>query len=92
MFGDEVAERVGPIWGIGDDGELCNMYARTAQEGLYIAGGGIPGARAYSQYTAFLIKAAVEGLLPYQQSTSQSKKPFKGKPEPMRRECSETIT
>jgi cation diffusion facilitator CzcD-associated flavoprotein CzcO len=65
MFGDEVAERVGPIWGIGDDGELCNMYARTAQEGLYIAGGGIPGARAYSQYTAFLIKAAVEGLLPY---------------------------
>ena len=92
MFGDEVAERVGPIWGIGDDGELCNMYARTAQEGLYIAGGGIPGARAYSQYTAFLIKAAVEGLLPSQPSTSQSKKPPKGKAEPMQRECSETIT
>jgi len=73
MFGDEVAERVGPVWGIGDDGELCNMYARTAQEGLYVAGGGIPGARAYSQYTALLIKAALEGLLPSQQSTSQSK-------------------
>jgi cation diffusion facilitator CzcD-associated flavoprotein CzcO len=92
MFGDEVAERLGPIWGIGDDGELCNMYARTAQDGLYVAGGGIPGARAYSQYTALLIKAAVEGLLPSQQSTSQSKKSPKRKAEPMQRERSETIT
>ena len=92
MFGDEVAERVGPIWGIGDDGELCNMYARTAQEGLYVAGGGIPGARAYSQYTAFLIKAAVEGLLPSQQSSSQSNKSPKRKAKSMQRERSETIT
>jgi cation diffusion facilitator CzcD-associated flavoprotein CzcO len=92
MFGDEVAERVGPIWGIGDDGELCNMYARTAQEGLFVAGGGIPGARAYSQYTAFLIKAAVEGLLPTRQSTSQSNKSPKRKAESMQRKRSETIS
>jgi cation diffusion facilitator CzcD-associated flavoprotein CzcO len=64
MFGDEVAGRVGPIWGIGDDGELRAMYARTGQEGLYVAGGGLPGARTYSHYTALLIKAALEGLLP----------------------------
>jgi putative flavoprotein involved in K+ transport len=63
LFGNEVADRVGPIWGIGDDGELNNMYARTAQEGFYVAGGGIPGARAYSHYTALLIKAALEGLI-----------------------------
>jgi len=63
MFGDEVADRIGPIWGIGDDGELNNMYARTAQEGFFVAGGGIPGARAYSHYTALLIKAALEGLI-----------------------------
>jgi len=69
MFGDEVADRVGPIWGIGDDGELNNMYARTAQEGFYVAGGGIPGARAYSHYTALLIKAALEGLIPSRPST-----------------------
>ena len=68
MFGDDVAERVGPIWGIGDDGELRGMYARTAQEGFYVAGGGLPGARAYSHYTALLIKAALEGLLPARQS------------------------
>ena len=81
MFGGEVADRVGPIWGIDDDGELRNMYARTAQEGFYVSGGGLPGARAYSQYTALLIKAAVEGLLPSQRSTAQvesSKKPSTG--------------
>ena len=69
MFGDEVADRVGPIWGIGDDGELNSMYARTAQEGFYVAGGGIPGARAYSHYTALLIKAALEGLISPRSST-----------------------
>jgi putative flavoprotein involved in K+ transport len=64
MFGDEVANRVGPIWGIGEDGELRAMYARTGQEGFYVAGGGLPGARAYSHFTALLIKARLEGLLP----------------------------
>lgn len=63
-FGDDVAHRVGPIWGIGEDGELRAMYARTGQEGLYVVGGGLPGARAYSHFTALLIKAALEGLLP----------------------------
>jgi cation diffusion facilitator CzcD-associated flavoprotein CzcO len=64
MFGDNVADRVGPIWGIGSDGELRNMYARTAQEGFFVAGGGFPAARVYSQYTAMLIKADLEGLRP----------------------------
>jgi putative flavoprotein involved in K+ transport len=64
IFGDDVADRVGPIWGIGEDGELRAMYARTGQEGFYVAGGGLPGARAYSHFTALLIKAALEGLLP----------------------------
>jgi cation diffusion facilitator CzcD-associated flavoprotein CzcO len=64
MFGDEVADCVGPIWGMGSDGELRNMYARTPQEGFYVAGGGFPAARVYSQYTAMLIKADLEGLLP----------------------------
>ena len=62
MFGDNVADRVGPIWGIGSDGELRNMYARTAQEGFFVAGGGFPAARVYSQYTAMFIKADLEGL------------------------------
>lgn len=91
MFGDEVADRVGPIWGIGDDGELCNMYARTAQEGFYVSGGGIPGARAYSQYTAMLIKAAVEGLLPSLRLTPKVQSSIKTPAETKLRERSESI-
>lgn len=91
LFGDDVADRVGPIWGIGDDGELRNMYARTAQEGFYVSGGGIPGARAYSQYTAMLIKAAVEGLLPARHSTPNAKSAIKPPAEAEVRERSETI-
>jgi cation diffusion facilitator CzcD-associated flavoprotein CzcO len=72
MFGSDVADRVGPVWGIGDDGELCAMYARTGQEGLYFSGGGIPGARAYSRYTALLIKAALESLLPAATANGES--------------------
>jgi putative flavoprotein involved in K+ transport len=63
MLGDEIADRVGPIWGIGQDSELRNMYAPTAQEGFYVVGGGFPAARAYSLYTALYIKASLEGLL-----------------------------
>ncbi len=63
LFGDAIADRVGPIWGIGPDGELRNMYAPTAQEGFFVVGGGFPAARAYSLYTALHIKAALEGLL-----------------------------
>ena len=74
MFGDAVADRVGPIWGIGEDGELNNMYGQTAQEGLYVTGGGLPGARAYSRYTALLIKAGLEGLRPYRDASLQAAK------------------
>jgi len=64
LLGDDVADRVGPIWGIGTDGELRNMYARTAQDGFFVVGGGFPAARFYSQYLAMLIKADIEGMLP----------------------------
>jgi hypothetical protein len=72
MLGDAVADHVGPIWGIGKDGELNNMYGQTAQPGFYVTGGGLPGARAYSRYTALLIKADLEGLRPYRDSSLQT--------------------
>ena len=34
LFGDAVAERVGSIWGFGEEQELRNMYTRTRQAGL----------------------------------------------------------
>jgi putative flavoprotein involved in K+ transport len=76
LFGDDVAKRVGPIWGIGADGELQAMYARTGQDNFYVTGGGFMGARVYSHYTALLIKADLEGLLPPRPSSkAKSKSP-----------------
>ena len=36
LFGNDVAVRVGPIWGFGDEQELRNMFTRTAQPGLLV--------------------------------------------------------
>ena len=85
MFGDDVADRVGPIWGIGADGELQNMYARTAQEGFYVAGGGFPAARVYSQYTALLIKADLEDLLPRRTPPSRQHRSLEASAERLER-------
>jgi cation diffusion facilitator CzcD-associated flavoprotein CzcO len=59
MLGDEIADRVGPIWGIGDDGELRNMFAATAQPGFFVVGGPFTLCRIYSRYTAFLIRSVL---------------------------------
>ena len=64
LFGSDIADRVGAIWGIGEDGELRNVYAPTKQDNFYVLGGGFPAARYYSQFTALHIKADLEGLLP----------------------------
>jgi putative flavoprotein involved in K+ transport len=63
LFGDAVAERVGPIWGFGDGLELRNMFARTAQPGLWFIAGSLAQCRVYSRYLALQIKACEAGLL-----------------------------
>lgn len=63
LLGDSIASRVGPIWGIGPDGELANMFRPTLQKGLWFSGGGLAQARIYSRYIALGIKAAEAGLL-----------------------------
>jgi cation diffusion facilitator CzcD-associated flavoprotein CzcO len=64
LFGDEVAERVGPIWGFGESQELRNMYTRTGQPGLWFIAGSLAQCRINSKYLALQIKAIEEGLLP----------------------------
>ena len=64
LFGDEVAERIGPIWGFGDDQELRNMFRRTAQPGLWFIAGSFAQCRIYSKYIALQIKACETQLLP----------------------------
>jgi cation diffusion facilitator CzcD-associated flavoprotein CzcO len=64
LFGEEIAARVGPIWGFGDGQELRNMYARTGQDGLWFIAGSLAQCRINSKYLALQIKAIEEGLLP----------------------------
>ena len=63
LFGDEVAERVGPIWGFGDEQELRNMFARTPQPGLWFIAGSLAQCRIYSKYLGLQIKAMELGLV-----------------------------
>ncbi|MFL6797221.1 MAG: flavin-containing monooxygenase [Xanthobacteraceae bacterium] len=63
LFGQEIAERLGPIWGFGEDDELRNMFTRTAQPGLYFIAGSFAQCRIYSKYLALQIKALELGLL-----------------------------
>ena len=63
LFGDDVADRVGPIWGFGDGQELRNMFTRTAQPGLWFIAGSFAQCRIYSKYLALQIKARELGLL-----------------------------
>jgi cation diffusion facilitator CzcD-associated flavoprotein CzcO len=64
LFGDDVAARVGPIWGFGDGTELRNMFTRTGQPGLWFIAGSFAQCRIYSRYLGLQIKACEEGLLP----------------------------
>jgi putative flavoprotein involved in K+ transport len=64
LFGSEVAERVGPIWGFdGSTQELRNMWTRTNQPGLWFTAGSFSQARIYSRYIALQIDAMEAGRL-----------------------------
>ena len=64
LFGSEMVDRIGPIWGYGDELELRNMFKRTAQPGLWLCAGGLAQCRIGSKYLGLQIKAIEEGLLP----------------------------
>jgi cation diffusion facilitator CzcD-associated flavoprotein CzcO len=62
-LGEDMLTRIGPVWGIGADGELSNMFKRTPQEGLWFIAGGLAQCRINSKYLALQIKAMELGLL-----------------------------
>jgi len=63
FLGDAVADRIGPVWGFDDGGELRNMWSRTRQPGLWFTAGSLAQCRIYSRYLALQIKAIEEGLI-----------------------------
>jgi hypothetical protein len=64
VLGDEIADRVGPIWGFDDHGAMRNMWMRTPQPGFWVMGGSLIDARLYSTFLAVQIKAEIDGVFP----------------------------
>ncbi len=62
-LGEEMAARIGQVWGIGPDGDLANMYKRTPQQGVWFIAGGLGQCRINSKYLALQIKATELGKL-----------------------------
>lgn len=62
LLGDKVAKKVGKIWGIGEDGEMANMWKATPQKGLWFMAGSLAQCRIYSKYLALQIKIIEEEL------------------------------
>ncbi len=64
LLGREVANRVGPIWGINPDTqELNNMWKPTPQPGLWFHAGSLAQCRIWSKYLALQIQARELGLV-----------------------------
>jgi len=59
-LGDAIADRVGPVWGFDEGGELRNMWRPTAQDGLWFTAGSLAQCRIYSKYLALQIKARAD--------------------------------
>ena len=62
-LGDEIADKIGPVWGFDEGGELRNMWRRTAQPGLWFTAGSLAQCRIFSRYLAIQIKAIEEGII-----------------------------
>ncbi len=62
-LGEDMAGRIGQVWGQDQDGELSNMFKRTPQNGIWFIAGSLTQARIYSKYMALQIKGHEEGLI-----------------------------
>ena len=71
LISQEVADRVGKVWGLGSDttkdpgpweGEQRNMWKPTQQPGLWFHGSNLAQSRYYSLYLALQLKARLEGI------------------------------
>jgi putative flavoprotein involved in K+ transport len=63
LLGKDIAEKIGPVWGMDSEGEMNNMYKPTAQKNLWFTGHGFSQGRVWSHYVALQIKAREAGLV-----------------------------
>jgi len=62
ILGDEVGDRMGPVWGFDEEGELQGMWRPTGQTGLWFLAGGLAQCRIFSKVLALQIKARELGI------------------------------
>jgi len=65
IFGDEVADRCGDVWGYDEEGEFRTIWRRSGHPGFWFMGGNLALCRYYSRVLALQIKAMEEGLTSY---------------------------
>ena len=65
IFGDEVADRVGSVWGMDEEGEMRTVWRRSGHPGFWFHGGNLALCRYYSRFLALQIKALEEGIAQY---------------------------
>lgn len=63
ILGDPVGERIGPVWGFDEEGELQGMWRPTGQKGLWFHAGGLAQCRIFSKVLALQIKARELGII-----------------------------
>lgn len=64
-FGDEVADRIGDVWGYNEEGEMRTIWQRSGHPGFWLHGGNLALCRYYSNFLALQIKALEEGIIKY---------------------------
>lgn len=62
LFGDAVADRCNPVWGIDEEGELNTVWRPSGHPHFWFMGGSLQLARVYSRYLALQIRAELSGL------------------------------
>ncbi|KAI8288369.1 hypothetical protein K4K60_011161 [Colletotrichum sp. SAR11_57] len=62
IFGDEVADRIGDVWGFDEEGEFRTMWRRSGHPGFWFMGGNLAICRYFSKILALQIKAVEEGI------------------------------
>jgi hypothetical protein len=67
IFGNEVAEKAGPVWGFDKEGETRGVWRRSGQEGFWYMAGNMALCRYYSKLVALAIKGLEEGLYKYEE-------------------------
>jgi hypothetical protein len=65
IFGDEVADRVGDVWGLDQEGEFRTIWQRSGHPGFWFMGGNLALCRYYSRILALQIKAIEEEITTY---------------------------